>query len=270
MQNIKKFLQFIFILFLLFGYRFTYAAEEIKLTLKHNGDAVFYGIVSLPPAGTLDINDSNGNPHEVDAHSVLYIIDQADIASSNFDISDLRYYPSFSAFYLKCIKISGENELCDNWQYKVDNNYPSVGMDSRILTGGENVLLYFGEEELPVSSNTTYTSTPPSITLPVPESVASSPVDIASTEKISVPDPAVLLSDTEQKTTEEIKKVESKEAPKTVIAKKEKKKNSEKKEIQNRAEAITAIIDTTKTESVLLPVKHKNWFRKLLGRIFNF
>ena len=273
MKNTKFFLQSLFILFLLFGYQFSYAAEEIKLTLKHDGDVVFYGIVPLPPARILDVNDSNGNPHEVDSRSVLYVVDQADLASSNFNISDLRYYPSFGAFYLKCITTDKGNELCDNWQYRVDNDYPSVGMDNKILTGGENVLLYFGEEELPVPNNTTYTFTPPSVPfsvpLPVPENVVNNFDGVAPTEEIPVSVPLVLLPDTGQTKIEEVKKLETNEIFKTVV-KKEKKKNLEKKEIQNRAEAITAVTSLAEKEPILPPVKHKSWFRKFLGRIFNF
>jgi hypothetical protein len=121
---------------------------NVNLTVKNDGDVVYSGSVILLPAGTISINDSDGNPHDTNADSVLSIVNTADASSEEFNISNLIYYDMFGAFYLKCISISG-SELCDNWQYKVNDDNPSVGMDSSILSGGENVVLYFGDENEP-------------------------------------------------------------------------------------------------------------------------
>lgn len=118
---------------------------DVNLTIKNNGALIYSGNIALPPAGTISINDSDGNPHDTNADSVLSIINIADAASSEFNISKLIYYDMFGAFYLKCINVSS-SELCDNWQYKVNGDSPSMGMDSKILSGGENVVLYFGDE----------------------------------------------------------------------------------------------------------------------------
>ncbi|MFA6301245.1 MAG: DUF4430 domain-containing protein [Candidatus Paceibacterota bacterium] len=118
---------------------------NINLTVKNDGDVVYSGSVILLPAGTISINDSSGNPHDANADSVLSIVNTADASSEEFNISNLIYYDMFGAFYLKCINVSS-SPLCDNWQYKVNGDSPSVGMDSKILSGGENVVLYFGDE----------------------------------------------------------------------------------------------------------------------------
>jgi hypothetical protein len=118
---------------------------DINLTVKNNGDVVYSGDITLLPAGIISINDSSGNPHDTDADSVLSIINTADALSEEFNISNLIYYDMFGAFYLKCIDVSS-SPLCDNWQYKVNGDSPAVGMDSKILSGGENVVLYFGDE----------------------------------------------------------------------------------------------------------------------------
>ncbi|MFA6353398.1 MAG: hypothetical protein WCW93_00475 [Candidatus Paceibacterota bacterium] len=118
---------------------------NVNLTVKNNGDVVYSGNIPLLGAGTISINDSSGSPHDTKADSVLSIVNTADTLSGDFNISNLIYYDMFGAFYLKCINVSG-SDLCDNWQYKVNNVSPSVGMDSEILSGGENVVLYFGDE----------------------------------------------------------------------------------------------------------------------------
>jgi hypothetical protein len=143
----KILLSFLFVLVLLTGENEFVLAEgtNVNLTVKNNGEVVYSGSVTLLPAGTISINDSDGNPHDTNADSVLSIVNTADTSSGEFNISNLIYYDIFSAFYLKCINVSG-SDLCDDWQYKVNGESPALGMDSKILSGGENVVLYFGDE----------------------------------------------------------------------------------------------------------------------------
>lgn len=273
----KNFLQLCFIFFLVLISFVASAEEEIKLTIKNNGDVVFYRNVPLPGEGMLDINDSGGNPHTVNARSVLFIINEADIASSDFNISNLIYYPSFGAFYLKCITIYVGTELCDNWQYKINNDYPSVGMDQTILSGGENIILYFGKEELPPSSSITYS---PSGSHPAPESAVSTQ-GVTPVEEVivAVPIPTPLISPpniestkTEEMKieikTEEVKKLANNEIPRSVV-KKNQKKNLEKKELPNQASVITVVDSGTGKEQIPQTVKH-SWFMRFLSKIFSF
>jgi len=111
-----------------------------------NGDnVIFDSVVDSLEVGTIKIKDNSGTEHEIDNQSVLallYSISQRENAP--FDISNLEYYSSFSAFYLKCITPKGGEELCDNWQYVVNGTTPWTGMDQTILKGGESVGFYFG------------------------------------------------------------------------------------------------------------------------------
>jgi len=144
----KKFLLgfLVALVLLIGGSKFVLAdGASVSLTVKNNGDVVYSGSVALLPAGTISINDSSGNPHDANADSVLSVVNTAAASSTEFNISNLIYYDAFGAFYLKCMNVSG-SELCNNWQYKVDDVSPAVGMDSEILSGGENVVLYFGDD----------------------------------------------------------------------------------------------------------------------------
>lgn len=121
-----------------------------------SGDSVLYNdSVALPASGTVSISDSNDVPHDVDSQSVLAILKAIDDASDAFLISNLQYYDSFGAFYLKCILPDEGEDLCDNWQYAVGNVTPFSGIDATILSGGETVGVYFGNShQLVLSANT--------------------------------------------------------------------------------------------------------------------
>ncbi len=149
-KNIKKVLSNLLIVIILFvGINNVVLAESasINLIIKNNGSTIYSNNVALLPSGTISINDSNGSPHDTNANSVLSVINTADIESADFNISNLIYYSSFNAFYLKCITI--EEEFCADWQYKVNDVSPAVGMDSTILSNGENVVLFFKNENTP-------------------------------------------------------------------------------------------------------------------------
>jgi len=153
----KKLLTF-GILFGLAIFNFAYATDIVpddivniptlteNLIIRDGDTIIFSGAVSLPAPGAIDLNDSAGVPHSIDARSVLSVLNSADIASADFDISDLEYYPSFGSLYLKCITKVATEKKCDNWQYTVNNSYPGVGMDQNILSGGENIYVYFGPQ----------------------------------------------------------------------------------------------------------------------------
>ncbi|HWA32469.1 MAG TPA: prenyltransferase/squalene oxidase repeat-containing protein [Candidatus Paceibacterota bacterium] len=115
------------------------------LTIRDGGTIVFSGPVPLEPSGIASLADSDGNSHDINADSVLYMLHDADQSSNAFDISDLVYYDSFGSFYLKCITDT-KGEECDNWQYVVDGASPSESIDHKSLSGGESVYVYFGPE----------------------------------------------------------------------------------------------------------------------------
>lgn len=113
------------------------------LVIRFENQTIFEADVSLPAEGVLSVMDSSGGgPNDVNARSVLGLLYSLDQKEDSFNISELVYYSSFSAFYLKCISFSGDKK-CDSWQYKVNGEMASVGMDSKILSGGENIEVYF-------------------------------------------------------------------------------------------------------------------------------
>lgn len=137
MSKIKKGLLFLIIL-LGFSGGIANADEvlNINLTIRDGSNIIFENTVPLRPAGDIDLNG-----HTLNADSVLSVLNDADLLSDNFSITDLQYYESYGSFYLKCI-----NNKCDNWQFTVNGNYSSSGMDKNILSGGENVYIYFGPQ----------------------------------------------------------------------------------------------------------------------------
>ncbi|MBD3311452.1 MAG: hypothetical protein GF349_03080 [Candidatus Magasanikbacteria bacterium] len=98
--------------------------------------------------------------------TVFSALVQADNLSEKFSISNAQYNAEFDSFYIACLEIdeNGENtEYCDNWNYVVDDEYPSIGMDKYELNGEENVYVYFStpwkittkHNEVEVNSTTT-------------------------------------------------------------------------------------------------------------------
>jgi len=144
MKN-KKIIPLFVLMVGLFLNSFIYAQAEgdISLTIRSGENIVFTGIVPLQIEGTTSINDIDGTPHEINTRSVLSVINDADIASADFEISNLTYFSSFGSLYLKCIEHS-QGEECDNWQYVVNGETPFVSVDQNILSGGEEIYIYFG------------------------------------------------------------------------------------------------------------------------------
>src|SRR3989344_1400391 len=122
------------------------AYADINLTIRDGNDKIFEGSVPLVSTGTVDLNDNTNTPHSINTQSVLSLVNDTDTQSDAFTISDLEYFPSFGSLYLKCITSTITGEKCDNWQYTVNNTYPGVGMDQKILSDGDTVYVYFGSQ----------------------------------------------------------------------------------------------------------------------------
>ena len=147
-KSIQNFLRVFLLAVFVLSCQVVYAeGEQVNLVIKNNGVEVDSLDIALPAEGVASVADSDGGLHEVDARSVLNILIEGDQDSSAFRISSLIYYSSFSAFYLKCIDTTGAGELCDDWQYNIDGDSPGEGMDQSILSGGEVVNIFFGDEE---------------------------------------------------------------------------------------------------------------------------
>lgn len=153
MNNIKKITIVVFVLMILAIGKAQAEDTDINLTIRSGDTIIFSGTTPLPSSDLVTINDSDNNPHEINAKSVLSVINNADIASDSFVISDLKFFSSFNSLYLNCITNSQE-EFCDDWQYVVNDSYPFSSMDQNILSGGENIYLYFGpQNKISLSSN---------------------------------------------------------------------------------------------------------------------
>lgn len=253
--------------------------ESVNLSLKKGGVAIFNGSISLPGSGMAELLDTKGNSHPVDARSVLSIVSNGDSESADFEISNLMYYSSFSAFYLKCIQVNltGE-ELCDNWQYKVDGENPSVGMDQEILSGGENIVLFFGSDDPILEPEPALEE--PKVEEKPPERQSSSGSRSRRSNKIAkpiveekievvlppvevLPIPEVVVEPNVAKVVETIKKVE----PEKIVEKPVSKIASPavNVEIKNEAAVIASQGDNSAPD--VSPDK-KSWFRAFLGWLF--
>ncbi len=121
------------------------AYADVSITIRNGETEIFSGSVPFPAEGTAELADNGGTARSVNARSVLSAINDADASSEDFSISNLEYFSSFGSLYLKCIE-SQTGENCDNWQYTVNDSYPGIGMDQKILSDGDEVYLYFGSQ----------------------------------------------------------------------------------------------------------------------------
>ena len=263
---IQNLLRVVFVSVLVFGFQSTRAfGEQVNLVIKNNGAEVVSLSVPLLAEGLANVNDSEGSPHEVNARSVLKVLNNADASSSDFNISSLIYYSSFGAFYLKCIDVSGAGDLCDGWQYNVNGDSPDPGMDQSILSGGETVTVFFGseeeEEETPVEevveaevSNSGNSSGSRSRR----QAVDTEDVDILEDDEPTLPEVVEEISKSEvQPTLAQDKVVEKKVVPvKKVVPIK-------KPVVQNPALALNAINPVSQDEP-----KQVSWFGKLWSWLF--
>ena len=153
----KKYIKIALLIVLFFSLKGTVFAANVNLTVRDGGTVVFTGSVAIP-TGVTSLNDSTNTPQTIDPSSVLAVLSSASTQTgSTWSISNLTYYSSFGELYLKCITDSVGNE-CDNWQYTVNNSYPSDGMDQHILNDGDNVYVYFGPQNQVVLSGSNITT----------------------------------------------------------------------------------------------------------------
>ena len=132
-------------------------AADVSMSLRYQ-DTVVLDAVSfeLPSPGTITITDTSGVDRSVNAQSVLGILAALDSADASFALSKIQYFSSFDSLYFQCATIiSLGGEQCDNWLYIVNGVDPLVGMDTSILTGGEQVYVFFGPDNQVVLSTIT-------------------------------------------------------------------------------------------------------------------
>lgn len=134
-------------------------AADVSFSIRAKDVLVIQDVaVEFPLAGTTTITTTDGVQKQVSSQSVLALLVSLDERSDAFSISNLQYFPSFDSFYIKCIFItSNSQEQCDNWQYVVNNNSPSVGSDAYIASAGNTVWFFFGDPHRTVLSTSSVT-----------------------------------------------------------------------------------------------------------------
>ncbi|MCX6779476.1 MAG: terpene cyclase/mutase family protein [Candidatus Magasanikbacteria bacterium] len=134
----------------------THSDFSVNLNIRYQDTFIFSGVVSTTPKETL--SDSTGVTHLVSSSStVLSALIDATSITSTFVISQLDYYDAYKSFYLNCLTLTAVSTtpICGNWNYVVNGGYPSVGLDSYQLFGGETIYLYFGDSwKITVSTST--------------------------------------------------------------------------------------------------------------------
>lgn len=136
------------------------APDTVTLTLRN-------GSLLIAASSTLELSSDNnavvsltptaGGAHDAKVNSVLGVLNAFDTASSDFAVSDLQYFSSFSSFYVNCITAPADpgSPLCGNWLYVVNGTDPLVGMDGKMFVDNDVVYVYFGSSRRVLLSTTT-------------------------------------------------------------------------------------------------------------------
>ncbi len=130
-----------------------------QVIIRNSNNIIYNGSYDLPDQGNVDIPDKNGDKHSVDSRSVLALLFNISKSDDSFSLSNLNYDSSFGSFYLKCLTPKNSVEICDNWQYVVNDTYPLIGIDKNILAGNEKLYIYFGPQNKVVLSSNSITAT---------------------------------------------------------------------------------------------------------------
>lgn len=135
---------------------------SVGLHVRYYDELAFEGIVTLHSGATTTIADSLGGIHDLSSASALVALDDGDIASDAFRVSDLAYYASFDSLLVNCIELAAASTTaCYNWQYTVNDATPFVGADKYVLTDGDDVYFYFGQQHrVSLATSTALTNEP--------------------------------------------------------------------------------------------------------------
>ncbi len=135
------------------------------ITIRYQDRILFDGTVTLATSTSFSYH-ANGTTETLSTSTenatvftALLHADTDEENGSSFTVSEIIFYPNFSSFLLQCITIESTTttSACGNWQYVVNGEYPSVGMDSYVLNGGEHVTIYFGDRYQIHTNTDTYT-----------------------------------------------------------------------------------------------------------------
>lgn len=131
----------------------------INFYLRYQNNFIVQGEIALTTSTDIIYHQSTTNTlatTTLTQPTVLSALITANQQSQAFSVSDLVYYTDWGgSYYVNCLQIA-TTSACYNWQYIVDNQYPTVGMDKYNLTGGETVYVYFGTPWKITASSSTF------------------------------------------------------------------------------------------------------------------
>jgi len=119
------------------------STPSVDVLIRNGADVLYEGEVSFEEGETVEVVDTDGDSHDVPSNSALAVLLRADLENKSFEVTDIQYYASYNALYLKCIKI-GVQKYCDNWQYVINNMGPWTSIDASPVSVGDSVGFYFG------------------------------------------------------------------------------------------------------------------------------
>jgi len=137
-------------------------SDEVSFVLRTVDDVVYEMDYVLPEEDDelLVEPTAGGDRVAVSERSALATLIALDALSDEFTITDLQHYESFESLFLNCIEVPSESDdpLCGNWQFVVNGDYPSVGLDKYELEEGDSFMLFFGSPRRVVLSADTITA----------------------------------------------------------------------------------------------------------------
>ncbi len=137
MKNLKKVFGLLFLLVILLP-SFNVKAQEVPVEPETEIEIETATIHLTMRAGEVFFSE---DIEILEDSTVLSVLETADESSDLFSLSDVQVYPFGS--YLKCIDIQDIGEKCDDWQYILDNDYPSTSIDTTSVSGHGSIYLYF-------------------------------------------------------------------------------------------------------------------------------
>jgi hypothetical protein len=132
----------------------TPAVASSAVIIRYQDQIIWSGSVDL--TSTVYRDSINNIDYPLNSNNVFSALVLADQQSDSFNISDAQFNSGFNSFYLACIKITSGDNACYNWNYIVNNAYPSTSMDSYNLVGGETIYIYFSNPWQITASTTTF------------------------------------------------------------------------------------------------------------------
>ncbi len=128
----------------------TVKAEKgpVNFHLRHQDRIIYQADIEMSNVTYFD-SCNNIDYHLSGTSTVFSTLVKADQKSSAFKITNAQYDALLNAFHVSCVDVAsssgegGHESACNNWNYTVDGEYPSISMDKYELSGGESVYVFF-------------------------------------------------------------------------------------------------------------------------------